>query len=274
MTSNGWTSICVRKPRQKDAVISALFSLGAEGIQELDEDVVTHIHDLDVARAHDVLRNASPWPIEYAETPSVDWSQEWRQRLIAHRVGKLVVTPPWLADEFQPAERVVIAPGMAFGTGDHETTRGMLRLMQDVVQPGDLVADLGAGSGVLAIGAAKLGAGRVLAIEVDPDAIGNAEENVAANDVGDRVSILEGDAVTLLPLVAPVQVIFANIISSVLITLLPVMRASLSGKGAAILSGILTADRDEMLRAIHAGGWRVANNDEEGLWWSVAIAPA
>jgi ribosomal protein L11 methylase PrmA len=75
----------------------------------------------------------------------------------------------------------VIDPGMAFGTGDHPTTRGVVRLMQGAVRPGDLVADLGAGSAVLSIAAIKLGAARAAAIEFDPDAIGNAEENVARN---------------------------------------------------------------------------------------------
>jgi ribosomal protein L11 methyltransferase len=162
---------------------------------------------------------------------------------------------------------------MAFGTGEHETTRGVLRLMQGVVRVGDLVADLGAGSAVLAIAAAKLGARRVVAIEMDSDAIGNAEENVRANGVGDRVTVLEGDARVLLPLVAPVRVVFANIISSVLIELLPVVRASLDTVGLAILSGILAAEREDMSAVLEHAGWRLVASDEEGLWWSVTIAP-
>jgi ribosomal protein L11 methyltransferase len=160
---------------------------------------------------------------------------------------------------------------MAFGTGEHATTRGVIRLLERVVQPGDRVADLGTGSAVLAIAAAKLGANRVAAIELDHDAIGNAEENVARNDVADRVTVIEGDAATLLPLVAPVNVITANIISSVLLELLPVMARALAMDGHAILSGILSVEREAMLAAVQAN-WRVDAEDEEDNWWSATIS--
>jgi ribosomal protein L11 methyltransferase len=162
---------------------------------------------------------------------------------------------------------------MAFGTGEHPTTRGVMRLMQSVVRRGDIVADLGAGSAVLSIAAAKLGARRVTAIEIDPDAIGNAEANARVNGVEDVVEVIEGDATTLLPLLAPVRVVLANIISSVLIPLLPTMRESLGPKGQAILSGILLEERGAMLAALDADGWTVEREDTEDAWWSVQIAP-
>jgi ribosomal protein L11 methyltransferase len=141
-----------------------------------------------------------------------------------------------------------------------------------VLRKGDRVADLGAGSGVLSIAAVKLGAGHAFAIEIDGDAIGNAKENVARNGVADRVTVLEGDARALLPLVAPVDLILANIILSVLIALLPTMTAALSLGGRAILSGILREERAEMLAALDAHGCRVEREDHEDIWWSVAIA--
>ena len=161
---------------------------------------------------------------------------------------------------------------MAFGTGEHETTRGVVRLLPDLIRPGDRVADLGAGSAVLAIAAAKLGAGHVAAIEIDHDAIANAEENVARNGVADRVTVIEGDASLLLPLVAPLRVVLANIISSVLLELLPAIRNALTDDGEAILSGILFEERDTMLVAFARGGWRVVAEDAEGAWWTARIA--
>jgi ribosomal protein L11 methyltransferase len=170
---------------------------------------------------------------------------------------------------------VVIEPAMAFGTGEHATTRGVVRLMQRLPEMPSLGADLGAGSAVLAICAAKLGARRVAAVELDPDAIGNAEENVEANGAGEAVTVIEGDAAVLLPLVAPVGLVLANIISSVLVDLLPVMRDSLSRPGYAILSGILRDEKPRMLAELAAGSWRVLDEDEEEGWWSVLIeAPA
>jgi ribosomal protein L11 methyltransferase len=191
----------------------------------------------------------------------------------AHRVGKLVIAPPWLGGEFDPITTIVIDPAMAFGTGEHPTTRGVMRLMQGVIGSGDVVADLGAGSAVLSIAAAKLGARRVTAIEIDPDSIGNAEKNVRVNGVGEIVEVIEGDAATLLPLLAPVRVVLANIISSALITLLPTIRASLDARGQAILSGILREERESMLAALDSDGWTAEREDTEDAWWSVQIAP-
>jgi ribosomal protein L11 methyltransferase len=202
----------------------------------------------------------------------VDWSEQWKRGLPAQQIGTLVVAPPWLADQFDAARTIVIDPGMAFGTGDHATTRGVIRLLQSVIRAGDRVADLGAGSAVLSIAAAKLGAAHVAAIETDSDAIGNAEENVRRNDVSDRVVVIEGDAALLLPLVAPVRVITANIISSVLIDMLPAIAAALEADGRAILGGMLVSEREEMSTVLGRGGWRIENEDSEDGWWSTTIA--
>jgi ribosomal protein L11 methyltransferase len=273
VTSPAWTSVRVRTPGDRAAVISALFSIGAEGIQELDDEIVTHLRDADERRVTAAIQAADARAtVRYEATPTVDWSSAWRARLRAHRVGALVVTPPWLADEYGAHERVVIDPGMAFGTGDHETTRGVLRLLSRHLRRGDTVADLGAGSAVLAIAAAKLGASRVAAIELDPEAIGNADDNVHRNGVAHIVSVIEGDATTLLPLVGPVRMVLANIISSVLLQLMPTIAASLSAGGIAILSGILVEEKAAIEAAAAAGGWRILDQDTEGAWWSAALA--
>ena len=108
-------------------------------------------HDAEDAltEARDVLVATEPLAIS-------DWSERWKQALTAQRVGRLTVTPPWLATGLDPETTIVIEPGMAFGTGDHATTRSVVQLLQDVVRSGDSVADLGAGSAVLAISATGL----------------------------------------------------------------------------------------------------------------------
>lgn len=251
-----------------------MFDAGVQGIEEAGEALVTHVSGQtladDVLRA--VMASSSDARVETAPLPDVDWSERWKLGIHVQSLGALSVAPPWLADGLDPASTIVIEPGMAFGTGEHATTRGVVRLLQRVIRPGDHVADLGAGSAVLAIAAAKLGASRVAAIELDPDAIGNAEENVARNQVGDRVTVIEGDAAALLLLVAPVRVITANIISSVLIDLLPVMAMVLSVDGRAILSGILASERDDMCRALEDSGWRIDEEDHEDTWWSATVA--
>ena len=267
-----WTEIRVRSARRAE-IVDALFAIGAEGVEERDTEIVTHVRHLDRSAALSALQRVDgEAQIQFADTPNVDWSSAWRARLVAHRVGRLVITPPWLAAEYSTEERLVIEPGMAFGTGDHETTRGVLKLMQSVIRDGDVVADLGAGSAVLAIAAAKLGARQSIAIELDPDAIGNAEENIAANGVSERCSILLGDANAILPLVSPVRVVLANILANAVIELLPAIEKALSADGVAIVSGVLVAEREEVERAAAAVGLHVVEFVEDGLWWSATLS--
>lgn len=256
--------------------LAALFGAGAQGVHEDSGSLVTHFPPgTDLVAVHMALTEAdADVVLQTSAVPDIDWSEAWKARLVAHELGALSIAPPWLAEGRDPARTIVIDPGMAFGTGDHATTRGVVRLLPDVIRRGDTVADLGAGSAVLSIAAAKLGASRVYAIELDGDAIADAEENVEANGVADRVHVFEADAAMLLPLVAPVRVVLANIISSVLLELLPVIEASLADDGGAIVSGILQEERPAMLAALSERGWRVLAEDAEDIWWSASIARA
>jgi ribosomal protein L11 methyltransferase len=258
----------------RDAALAALFELGSQGVQEVGDDLVTHFSD-DVA-AEDVIRtvrDAAPdATVLTSRVEAVDWSEEWKKGVRAHDLGALSIVPPWLSDGRDPSRTVIIEPEMAFGTGEHQTTRGVVRLLPALVRQGDRVADLGSGSAVLAIAAAKLGAAHVVAIEIDHDAIANANENVERNRVDGIVTVIEGDAAMLLPLVAPVRVVLANILSSVLLELLPTIGSALTPDGEAILSGILVEERDMMLSALDRDGWRLVAEDIEGSWWTARVA--
>lgn len=270
---SNWLQIRIAGARHRQAVIEALIAHGSPGIEEAGEEIVGHVP---AASAFDKIRTAilaadGAARISVAPGPAGDWSA-WRADVRAHRVGSLMLAPPWLAAASDPATTIVIDPAMAFGTGEHATTRGVIRLMQEVVVAGSVVADLGAGSAILSIAGAKLGAARVIAIELDPDAESNALENIRCNGVEDRVHFVGGDAFTLLPLVAPVDLVLANILSSVLVELLPVIRDSLAAGGRAILSGILMEERQTMLEEIEREGWTLeAEHTEEG-WWSALIS--
>jgi ribosomal protein L11 methyltransferase len=268
-----WIALRITPQSNRDGVIAALFDSGSQGVQEDGATVVTHFADsAPIAEIERAVRSADPAAeISIAPSLDVDYSQ-WRASVGVHRIGKFVIAPPWLAESEDPSRTIVIDPAMAFGTGEHQSTRGVMRLMQDVIRPGDLVADLGAGSAVLSIAAARLGADRVAAIELDHDSIGNAEQNVQVNGVADRVEVIEGDAAVLLPLIAPVRVVLANIISSVIIPLLPTMRAALTPGGEAIIAGLIVDERPMMERALGDGGWRIKREDVEDAWWSATIA--
>ena len=269
-----WLAIRVRPAASPDAALAALFEMGSEGVHEAGTELVTHFPgDRDADAIVAAVRTADPGAdVSASLIPVVDWAEEWKKGVGAHELGVLAIVPPWLAEGRDPSRTVVIEPEMAFGTGEHQTTRGVVRLLPTVIRPGDRVADLGAGSAVLAIAAAKLGAAHVTAIELDHDAIANAEENVARNGVADRVTVIEGDAELLLPLVAPVRVVLANIISSVLTGMLPAIAAALTADGEAVLSGILVEERAAMLAVLEGTGWTLLTEDVEGMWWSARIA--
>ena len=271
--SDRWLAVKVEPSGESQPVIDALFAAGAQGGQQQDAAIVTHFPPgtdigLIEAAVRDIDLNAG---FSVDQAPEVDWS-EWRASVVAHRLGRLTIAPPWVPKSDE-AMTVVIDPAMAFGTGEHATTRGVVRLMQEIDRMPETVADLGAGSAVLAICAAKLGAQRIAAIELDEDAIGNAEENVERNNAADAVKVIQGDATVMLPLIAPVGLILANIISSVLLELLPLIRESLSSDGRAILSGILEEESVMMTEAIKRNDFTIESEDREAGWWSVMIAP-
>ncbi|HET7550718.1 MAG TPA: 50S ribosomal protein L11 methyltransferase [Gemmatimonadaceae bacterium] len=273
-----WIEVRVRcgDSPQRDAIVAALVAAGAAGVQEVDDGLRTHLpqgaelHDVEAA----VRAAGSAASISYSDAGEIDWASRWPARVGVQRVARIAVAPPWLADQIADAEiPIVIEPATAFGTGEHETTRGILALMQRTVRAGDVVADLGAGSAVLSIAAAKLGASRVAAVELDAQAMGNAEENVERNGVADRVTIIEGDAAMILPLLAPVRLILANIVSGVIVELGSTMREALTTDGRAIISGILVSERDSVLSALEPLGFELREEIADGDWWSAELAP-
>lgn len=270
-----WRAVRVETCADRDAVIAVLFGAGSQGVHEDGDALVTHFpSDVDADAVAESIRAMDPSAVVIVtDAPAVSWD-EWRARVGAHRVGSLVVAPPWLASEYDPATTIVIDPAMAFGTGEHPTTRGMLRLMQHVIRRGDTVADLGAGSAVLSIAAVKLGASRVAAIEIDAGAEETAAENLRVNGVEHAVRYLVGDATVLLALVAPVRVVLANIVSSVLMELMPSLASALSADGVVLLSGILIEERELMIRALERSGLRVVDDDVEEDWWTVSATRA
>jgi ribosomal protein L11 methyltransferase len=250
--------------------MAALFAAGAQGVHEDGTALVTSFSDEAIARAAGAAATETDPDATFDVRPavSVDWSTAWRDHAKVVTLGRLTIAPPWLASGLDRRRTIVIDPGMAFGTGDHATTRGAVLLLQEVIRDGAGVADLGSGSGVLSIAAAKLGASRVWAIEIDPEAQSNAAANIEENDVEEVVHLLEGDAAILLPLVAPVDVIAANIISSVIIELMPVMTHAITPGGYAVLSGILESEHATVLDALRDEDWQLRKTHVEEGWWS------
>jgi ribosomal protein L11 methyltransferase len=164
--------------------------------------------------------------------------------------------------------RIVIDPGMAFGTGSHETTAMCLARLKALLKPGDRALDTGTGSGVLAIAAALLGAEHVDAVEIDADASASAAGNIAANNVADKVTLIEGDAAEqgVLSEGARYDLIAANLSLSLLEKLLPVLERAMTDGGAMILSGLLDSREDGAIATLERVGLKAVDILKTGEW--------
>jgi ribosomal protein L11 methyltransferase len=266
-----------------------LIASGGLAVEEDGEWLCTWIPDADGRTLPDLLleavrdqlesfTGAAPFEIAWEWKPNEDWISLWRKGLAARRVGRhLWISPTWIKPESGRDDIVIrIDPQMAFGTGEHASTRGVLRLLEDAVTPGARVLDAGTGSGVLAIAAVLLGATAVDAVDLDPDAITNARENVALNNCADRIrlAVAKVDAAFLAASAGPWDVIAANILSSVIKPLLPAARQRLRPGGAILVGGILETEAAEVIEAARAAGLTVQAEDQEEGWWAARLVPA
>jgi ribosomal protein L11 methyltransferase len=202
-----------------------------------------------------------------------DWLGLWREGLAPRRVGdRIIVAPSWTRPETESADDIVIVidPQMAFGTGEHASTRGALRMLEHVIGDGMTVLDVGAGSAVLSIAAATLGAARVLAVEEDESALGNAQDNIDSNGCSERVTLVHAavDATWLANHAALFDVIAANVLSGVLRPLLPAFRRSVARGGHVILGGILDEEAPDVKTDAAAAALRLEREDTEAGWWT------
>lgn len=204
----------------------------------------------------------------------VDWTVRWRDGIGQRRIGRLLLTPSWLEHDGTDPMVVVLDPETAFGSGEHGSTRAALALLERLLVPEDLMLDLGSGSGILSICAARLGARRAIGIEVDSDANVIARANVDRNNVADRVAILDGDAGVLAPLLGPADVVVSNILREVNVSLLPAIRQALAPKGVVIFSGMEQPERDLFLPAMAEAGLRLDQEATDDGWWAAAARVA
>ena len=232
--------------------------------------------DVDVERIRGSLRlalQAAPLvsPAKWRRTRRItaeSWRDAWKKHFGVQRIGRaLVVRPSWVEYKLKPNETVIhLDPGMAFGTGQHPTTAMCLRALEARVQPGMSVLDLGCGSGILAIAAAKLGATRVLALDTDPQAIKSTTENASANDVS---HLIEARERTLEESSESFDLIAANISGLTLQRLAPALAAALRPGGAIIASGFLEDAVEDLRDAFVTTGLRIDQSMEDGVWRAV-----
>jgi ribosomal protein L11 methyltransferase len=221
----------------------------------------------DLEREFELAAEVIPRPLE-----PVDWSERWREGLGPRRFGRLVVTPSWLPQPMvDGAAVVVLDPETAFGSGEHGSTRAVLAILERRVRPGAQVLDLGSGSGILSIAAAKLGAASATGIELDEESNLVARRNAERNGVAGRVRFVEGEAGLLLPLLAPADLILSNILRHVNLTLMEPIRRALAPGGLAIFSGMEVAEAPLFRPPLLAAGYALLEEVEDEGWWAVAV---
>lgn len=216
------------------------------------------------------------WPtatITESELRDEDWSEGWKAHFKTLRVGNLLVHPAWRTPRLRPGDvEVVLDPGMAFGTGDHPTTRACLRGVVRLLRPGMRVFDLGTGSAILAIAAAKLGARAVLGVDIDELAVQAARDNVAVNGVADTVAIELGGADH--PSVAafgPADLVLANLNSALHERLAAQILPTVKPGGPVMASGVGSAGLEGVLAAYRAAGARRITVRNLGEWRALTI---
>ena len=245
-------------------------------------------------------------PLQVRTIHEEDWASAWKEHFHVQRVSpRLVIVPTWREYRPEPDDVVLlIDPGMAFGTGLHPTTRLCLQALERHLRPGDHVLDVGTGSGILAIAAAKLGAARVLALDIEPVAVKVAVENAARNGVADRVTVRLGTldetpaglhaappgpgperpggsgAAPVRPPTGEQQgadgfdLAVANISATVVLGLAGPLGRVVRPGGTAVVSGLLVERADDVRANFAAGGWELVEQTAEGDWAALTFRRA
>lgn len=273
-----WWAIDVRPAADRREQVGAwLVARTGQAVEERDDGtLVTFAPDeaaaaalvAELGRAEPTAPAASRRPLE-----PVDWTLRWRDGLGPRSFGRLTVVPSWEAgvDASDPST-VVLDPETAFGSGEHGSTRAALTLLERHLRAGDRVLDLGSGSGILAIAAAKLGASRAIGIENDVDATPVARRNAERNGVTHLVEFVDGDAADVAPLLGPADLLLSNILRIVNSQLLPSIVAALRPGGLAIFSGMEEAEASEFHPSLAAVKLEARDEVTDTGWWAVAAS--
>jgi len=215
--------------------------------------------------------SASP-QVAISTIENKNWNEEWEKTIKPIQVSdRIVIKPTWHEYVATPGQIVItIDPKMSFGTGYHETTRLVLRLMEKYVDSGMNLLDVGTGTAVLAIAGVSLGSTSAVGVDVDEWSFDNAVENVRLNHVQDQVRIIHGE-LSSVP-AGKFDMIVANIQLNVIIPLLSEMKERLCGGGVMILSGLLLPDREKIVNALAGLGLTVCDEMKENEWIALAVS--
>lgn len=261
---------------QQELLIPTMVELGCHGFSGTDTELLSYIDkslwsDEKFNRLQTDLYSllrviSSNSVIKFKEIVEENWNEQWEKSINSLEIGKrIVIKPSWVDYENKDNKIVIqIDPKMSFGTGHHETTKLCLQLLEKYISDGATVLDIGTGTGILAIAAVKLGAKEAFAIDNDEWSIINAKENIAANDLVNRISV-SNKSLNLLPEVG-YDIITANLILTTITELLPEIVKRLNINGKAIFSGLLLQDEKVFSESIRKHKLRISEIIYEGEW--------
>ena len=224
-----------------------------------------------------------PLSISAIRVDDESWLDAWKEFFKPLEIGKsIVVRPAW--EDYSSKDKLVVGidPGYVFGTGQHETTRMCIEALEQLISPGDAMLDLGCGSGILSIVALALGAGKCMAVDLNPDAAGIVFQNAAINCIPDKkLTVIIGDIIsdsTVSGLISgsKYDCIAANIVTDVIIPMMPLLSGLdiLKPGGFLICSGIIKDRLDEVLQAAKGAGFSIMETMQAGEWASVICRKA
>lgn len=201
-----------------------------------------------------------------------DWANSWKEYYKPIKIGeKIVIVPAWEKYSAKDGEIIVrMDPGMAFGTGTHETTRLVIKFLEKYIKKGMRVADVGCGSGILAICASKLGAGECKAYDIDPVAVKVANENIKDSGL-DNVTCDVSDLLKQVDRSAPYNVICANIVADIIIRMMPDVGELMDENSVILASGIIVERSEDVINAFDDNGFKIVERIDENGWCALAV---
>lgn len=273
MSYGRWYELPLNDITEGKAVVQGYFADGTD-LKEVEAEIRRRIEEL-----RDYHINPGGALISWRTVHEDDWANAWKQYFKPARVtDRLTIKPTWESYAAQEGEQIIeLDPGMAFGTGTHPTTLLCLRMLESVIQGGEEVIDVGTGSGILAIGACKLGARHVLAIDLDPIAVSSAKENANLNGLSDDITVREGDLLSMIKTSAsageqslgvqlPVQIVVANILAEIILLFVSDVYEALQSGGIYIASGIYKNKEDMVEQELLAKGFVIEAKHREEDW--------
>lgn len=259
--------------KYQESLIAELLEMDFDTFEQKDDHIITYVQKerFSVVNRERIEELLAVYPGDgYIQSEEVvadqNWNEQWEQTIQPQQVGIFFIKPTWARQE-APENTVLleIDPKMAFGTGYHETTRLMLKLLPDVVNQGISVLDAGTGTGILSIAAIKLGAKEAFAFDIDQWSVTNTKENILLNEVANQVEVTKG-SVEVVPEGTAYDLVLANIERNTILGMLPKLVDVLKEGGHLLLSGLLESDRSAIMTQTEDYPLRLTHSGQEDEW--------